>query len=80
MAANGARESWTAAGAAPPPVPRGEISDFHLHDEARLVGGLIERAVYTADERRRIAALAERLVGVARAGRTKFGGLDAFMH
>src|SRR5690606_23492200 len=69
-------------GAAPPPthLPRGEISDFHLRDEARLVGGLIERAVYTADERQRIAALAGRLVGAARAGRAKYGGLDAFMH
>jgi len=26
------------------PLSRDEISDFHLRDEARLVGGLIERA------------------------------------
>ena len=82
MVANGARETWSSAGAAPTsaPLPRDEISEFHLRDEARLVGGLIERAVYTADERQRIATLAERLVGAARVGRTKHGGLDAFMH
>ena len=84
MAATGKRESWsgpgTGAGAASTALPRDEISEFHLRDEARLVGGLIERAVYTADERRRIATLAERLVGTARTGRAKHGGLDAFMH
>src|SRR5688572_28088773 len=82
MAAKGARETWSAAGEPPPamPIPRDEISDFHLRDEARLVGGLIERAVYTADERQRIAVLAERLVDGARAGRAKHGGIDAFMH
>ena len=82
MAAKGARESWSAAGASTPPtsIPRDEISDFHLRDEARLVGGLIERAVYTTDERQRIATIAARLVDTARAGRTKHGGIDAFMH
>ena len=82
MAAKGARESWSAAGVPPSstPIPRDEISDFHLRDEARLVGGLIERAVYTADERQRIATIAARLVDTARAGRTKHGGIDAFMH
>ena len=82
MAATGKRESWSAPGTGPDAhsLPRDEISEFHLRDEARLVGGLIERAVYTADERRRIATLAERLVGTARAGRAKHGGLDAFMH
>ncbi len=88
MAATGKRESWSGPGAgsgsgaatAPASVPRDEISEFHLRDEARLVGGLVERAVYTADERRRIAELARKLVGTARAGRARHGGIDAFMH
>ena len=41
-----------------------EIAAHHLIDENRLVGGLIERAVYTEDERRRTA---------------QHGGVDAFM-
>ena len=49
-------------------------------DETRLVGGLVERAIFTADERRRIADLAARLVRAARANRDKHGGIDAFMH
>ena len=84
MAATGKRESWSepssGTAAAPVSIPRDEISEFHLRDEARLVGGLVERAVYTADERRRIAALARDLVGTARAGRARHGGIDAFMH
>src|SRR5687767_708709 len=47
--------------------PRDEIAACHLLDETRLVGGLIERAVYTEDERRRTADLARRLVHAARA-------------
>jgi RHH-type proline utilization regulon transcriptional repressor/proline dehydrogenase/delta 1-pyrroline-5-carboxylate dehydrogenase len=84
MAATGKRESWSTsgsgAGSATAPLSRDEISEFYLRDESRLVGGLIERAVYTADERRRIATLAQKLVGSAREGRGKHGGLDAFMH
>jgi RHH-type proline utilization regulon transcriptional repressor/proline dehydrogenase/delta 1-pyrroline-5-carboxylate dehydrogenase len=60
--------------------PRDEIAAYHLFDEPRLVGGLVERAVYTDDERRRIAELAGRLAGAARANRDKHGGIDAFMH
>ena len=41
--------------------PRDEIAAYHLMDEARLVGGLIERAIYTGEERRRTAELARRL-------------------
>ena len=60
--------------------PRDEIAAHHLIDETRLVGGLIERAVYTEDERRRIAELARRLVYAARADRGNHAGVDAFMH
>ena len=49
-------------------------------DEVRLVGGLIERAVFTADERRRIADTARRLVHAVRAARGRHGGIDAFVH
>ena len=59
--------------------PRDEIASYHLMDEARLVGALIERAVYTEDDRRRIADLARRFVHAARAGRHKYSGIDAFM-
>ena len=65
----------------PPKLPpRDEIAAFHLADEHRLVGGLIERAVYTSDERARIAQLARRLALAARDGRRAKGGVDAFMH
>ena len=59
---------------------RDEIAGYHLMDERRLVGGLIERAVYTTDERQRIAELARNFVHAARANQTKHGGIDAFMH
>ena len=66
--------------AAPVPGPaRDEIAAHNLMDEARLVGGLIERAIFTTDERSRIANLAARLVRAARASRHKHGGVDAFM-
>jgi RHH-type transcriptional regulator, proline utilization regulon repressor / proline dehydrogenase / delta 1-pyrroline-5-carboxylate dehydrogenase len=56
-----------------------EIAAHHLTDEHRLVGGLIERAVYTEDERRRTAEIARRLVQDARADQAQHGGIDAFM-
>jgi RHH-type proline utilization regulon transcriptional repressor/proline dehydrogenase/delta 1-pyrroline-5-carboxylate dehydrogenase len=59
---------------------RDEISSHLLIDELRLVGGLIERAVFTEDERRRTADLARRLVMSARANRAQHSGIDAFMH
>ncbi len=37
------------------PASRDEIAGYHLADETRLLGSLIERAVYTADERRAAA-------------------------
>jgi RHH-type transcriptional regulator, proline utilization regulon repressor / proline dehydrogenase / delta 1-pyrroline-5-carboxylate dehydrogenase len=62
------------------PSPRDEIAAYHLMDEARLVGGLSERAIYTAEERRRITALARRLVTNVRADQQTHGGLDAFLN
>jgi RHH-type proline utilization regulon transcriptional repressor/proline dehydrogenase/delta 1-pyrroline-5-carboxylate dehydrogenase len=75
--------TWTA-----PPIdhaapaqapPRDEIAAYHLLDETRLVDRLMERAIFTADERARIASVAAQLVRAARANRHKHGGLDAFM-
>ncbi len=60
--------------------PRDEIAAYHLMDEARLVGGLTERAIYTSDERRRIAELARRFVTNVRADQQTHGGLDAFLN
>jgi RHH-type transcriptional regulator, proline utilization regulon repressor / proline dehydrogenase / delta 1-pyrroline-5-carboxylate dehydrogenase len=59
---------------------RAEIATHHLMDEARLVDGLVERTIFTGDERTRIAVLAGRLVEAARANRHQHGGVDAFMH
>jgi RHH-type proline utilization regulon transcriptional repressor/proline dehydrogenase/delta 1-pyrroline-5-carboxylate dehydrogenase len=59
---------------------REELGAYHLMDEVRLVGALIERAVYTADERRRIGELARRLVHAAQVNKSGYGGIDAFMH
>ncbi len=58
---------------------RDEVVSHYLADETRLVGGLIERAVFTEDERRRIAERARTLVEAARANVAKHGGIDAFM-
>ena len=59
--------------------PRAEIAQYHLVDESRLVGGLIERAIYTEDERRRTTELATRLVNGLRADDGSDSGVDAFM-
>jgi RHH-type proline utilization regulon transcriptional repressor/proline dehydrogenase/delta 1-pyrroline-5-carboxylate dehydrogenase len=59
---------------------RDEIAAYHLMDETRLVGGLSERAIYTGEERRRIAGLARRLVANVRADQQTHGGLDAFLN
>lgn len=60
--------------------PRDEFAVHYLMDEPRLVGGLIERALFTADERRRTADIARRLVHAARADKGDHAGIDAFMH
>ncbi|MBX9591049.1 MAG: bifunctional proline dehydrogenase/L-glutamate gamma-semialdehyde dehydrogenase PutA [Hyphomonadaceae bacterium] len=80
------RPAWEArpvedAAAAHPGLPeRDEIASYHLIDEMRLVGGLVERAIFTDTERNRIADRAARLVAAARASRHQHGGVDAFMH
>ncbi len=58
---------------------RDEISAYHLVDEQRLVAGLIDRAVFTDDERRRTADLARSLVQSVRTASAAHGGVDAFM-
>ena len=75
-----ARPVEDAAPAAAGLPERDEIASYHLMDEMRLVGGLVERAIFTATERNRIADRASRLVSAARANRHKHGGVDAFMH
>ena len=80
------RPAWEArpveeAKTAAPGLPaRDEIAAYHLMEEGRLVGGLVERAIFTATEHSRIADLAAKLVRAARSSRHKFGGIDAFMH
>ncbi len=59
--------------------PREEIAANHLIDEQRLLDRLIERAVFSEDERRRSGDLARRLVHAARTDRGKQTGIDAFM-
>lgn len=71
------REDVSAARKLP---PRDEISAHYLVDEQRLVAGLIERAVFTEDERRRAQDVARRLVHATRANKAQHAGIDAFMH
>ncbi|MEO0809148.1 MAG: bifunctional proline dehydrogenase/L-glutamate gamma-semialdehyde dehydrogenase PutA [Pseudomonadota bacterium] len=59
--------------------PRGELDRYHLADENRLVSGLAERAIYTADERIKIDQLARRLVQGSRDSGSQQAGIDAFM-
>ncbi len=59
--------------------PRDEIAAHHLIDEMRLLDRLIERAMFSEDERRRAAEIARRLVYSARANQGKHAGVDAFM-
>ena len=56
------------------------LSDCYLADEGPLVDELIERAHISGEERRRIESLAKDLVHAARAGRRKYGGVDAFLN
>jgi RHH-type proline utilization regulon transcriptional repressor/proline dehydrogenase/delta 1-pyrroline-5-carboxylate dehydrogenase len=64
---------------APLAPPRDEIAAHHLYDETRLLDRLIERAVFSEDERRRAADIARRLVHAARVDKGKHAGVDAFM-
>ncbi|MFN3625098.1 MAG: bifunctional proline dehydrogenase/L-glutamate gamma-semialdehyde dehydrogenase PutA [Hyphomicrobium sp.] len=59
---------------------RDEIAAHYLHDEQRLLDRLIERAVFSEDERRRASDVARRLVHGVRADRGQHTGVDAFMH
>jgi RHH-type transcriptional regulator, proline utilization regulon repressor / proline dehydrogenase / delta 1-pyrroline-5-carboxylate dehydrogenase len=59
---------------------RDEISAHYLLDERELLDRLIERAVFSDDERRRSSDLARRLVNGVRADKGKHAGVDAFMH
>ncbi len=59
--------------------PRDEIAAHYLHDEQRLLDRLIERAVFSEDERRRTSDLARRLVHAVRSDRANHAGVDAFM-
>jgi RHH-type transcriptional regulator, proline utilization regulon repressor / proline dehydrogenase / delta 1-pyrroline-5-carboxylate dehydrogenase len=59
--------------------PRDEVSAYHLADESRLIGSLIERAHSTPDEQRRTGEIARNLVHAIRANPANHGGIDAFM-
>jgi RHH-type transcriptional regulator, proline utilization regulon repressor / proline dehydrogenase / delta 1-pyrroline-5-carboxylate dehydrogenase len=59
--------------------PLDEVSAHHMMDEGRLVAGLAERAVFTADERTRASDVARRIVVGARAQSGKLAGIDAFL-
>ena len=59
--------------------PRDEIAAYHLAEESRLVGSLIERAHTTADERRRTGEIARNLVHAIRTNPQQHGSIDAFM-
>jgi RHH-type proline utilization regulon transcriptional repressor/proline dehydrogenase/delta 1-pyrroline-5-carboxylate dehydrogenase len=48
-------------------------------DETATVRALAAEAALSADDQRRVADLARQLVAAVRAGRTKQGGIDAFM-
>ncbi len=60
--------------------PRDEIAAHHLTGELHLVAALIERAVFTEDERRRAGEIARHLVHATRANKGNYGSIDAFMH
>ena len=82
--ANGTSAASSATGSGPAgntaaSPPRDEIGSYHLIEEDRLVGGLIERAIFTSDEKRKIANLASQLVHAVREGRHRHSGVDAFM-
>jgi len=59
---------------------RAAIGEALLADEGRLVDALIEAARFSEPERRRIEAVATRLVEAARGGRHESGGVDSFLH
>ncbi len=58
---------------------RDEIHAYHLMGERRLVGALIERAVYSDHERRRANEIASQLMHGARKNKGKYPGVDALI-
>jgi RHH-type transcriptional regulator, proline utilization regulon repressor / proline dehydrogenase / delta 1-pyrroline-5-carboxylate dehydrogenase len=62
-----------------PLPPRDEIAAHYLIDETKLLDRLLERAVFSEEERRRASDIARRLVHSARASQEKHAGVDAFM-
>jgi RHH-type transcriptional regulator, proline utilization regulon repressor / proline dehydrogenase / delta 1-pyrroline-5-carboxylate dehydrogenase len=77
LTSNGRNRSMTQASGGLPPF--GELAAHHVIDEKKLIGELVERAVFTADERTRAADLAKKLVTSARGNSAKLAGIDAFM-
>ena len=59
--------------------PLDDVAAHYLMDETQLAGSLVERAVFTADERQRAGDLARRIVVGARANTAKLAGIDALM-
>ncbi len=59
---------------------RQRIADHYFSDETRLMRSLAERARMTVAQNEEVTRIALGLVDAARAGRRKFGGVDAFMH
>ncbi len=58
---------------------REAISSYHLMQESVLLRELLERAVLFGEDRRRVAALAMRLVEATRAHPDRDGGVEAFL-
>jgi RHH-type proline utilization regulon transcriptional repressor/proline dehydrogenase/delta 1-pyrroline-5-carboxylate dehydrogenase len=58
---------------------RSAIAARLFADETATVRALAAEAALSADDQRRVAELARQLVAAVRAGRTKQGGIDAFM-
>ena len=57
---------------------RDEIAAYHLYDEPRLVGALIERAAWSDGEVARTVELARRLVTAARGAKVRAKGFEVF--
>ena len=58
---------------------RSAIAARLFADETATVRALAAEAALSAEDQRRVAELARQLVAAVRAGRTKQGGIDAFM-
>ncbi len=58
---------------------RSAIAAKLFADETAVVRALAAEAALSAEDQRRVAELARQLVAAVRAGRTKQGGIDAFM-